>query len=162
MRIIIVQYEIEEAIRNYILNQIDIKEGQTINIEFKNTRGDDGATAEINISIPNAALVKTEEKPPLTPTAVTKVAAPDAQAIPPTPSPVKEAAIIASIITDNEPMKPIERTKPYDEGRVEPKDDKLGKSTIFGNNVASEKLEEIPAPSKSLFANLTKPVNPKE
>ena len=52
MRIILVQAEIELAIRAYVLTQIAVKEGQDISIDFKNTRGDDGTTAEINITSP--------------------------------------------------------------------------------------------------------------
>ena len=62
MRIILVQAEIELAIRAYVLTQIAVKEGQDISIDFKNTRGDDGTTAEINITSPTmtAAPAKTE------------------------------------------------------------------------------------------------------
>ena len=52
MKIILVQAEIELAIRAYVLTQIAVKEGQDISIDFKNTRGDDGTTAEINITSP--------------------------------------------------------------------------------------------------------------
>ena len=56
MRIILVQAEIELALRAYVLNQISVREGQEITIAFKNTRGDDGATAEIDISTPSANI----------------------------------------------------------------------------------------------------------
>ena len=56
MRIILVQAEIELAIREYVLGQLSIKEGQQINISFKNTRGDDGATAEIDINSPGQTV----------------------------------------------------------------------------------------------------------
>lgn len=49
MQITIVQVEIEEAIRNHILSLIDVKEGKRIDITLKATRGDEGATAIINI-----------------------------------------------------------------------------------------------------------------
>ena len=52
MRIILVQAEIELAIRAYVLGQIAVKDGQEISISFKNTRGEDGATAEIDINSP--------------------------------------------------------------------------------------------------------------
>ena len=42
MKIILVQAEIELAIRAYVLTQIAVKDGQDITIDFKNTRGDDG------------------------------------------------------------------------------------------------------------------------
>ena len=49
MRIIIVQAEIEEAIRNYIQKQVKIETGMRIDMELAATRGDDGFTAEIFI-----------------------------------------------------------------------------------------------------------------
>lgn len=50
MRIIITQAEIEEAIKTHVLKQITIANNQNVSVDFKNTRGEDGATAEINIS----------------------------------------------------------------------------------------------------------------
>ena len=50
MRITLVQAEIEAALRAYVFSQINVAEGQDITIDFKNTRGEDGATAEINIT----------------------------------------------------------------------------------------------------------------
>lgn len=52
MKIILVQAEIEAAITAYVLGQISVAEGHQITIDFKNTRGADGATAEIDISKP--------------------------------------------------------------------------------------------------------------
>lgn len=58
MRIIIVQAEIEAAIEQYVRNQVDIKEGQEISIDFKATRGEDGATADINIGPAKVEAIK--------------------------------------------------------------------------------------------------------
>ena len=60
MRIIIVQSEIEEAIKAYVLNQIAVREGQEVTIDFKATRGDDGMTAEVNIG----SVAGNEQKSP--------------------------------------------------------------------------------------------------
>jgi hypothetical protein len=49
VQIIIVQAEIEEAIRNHILSQIHVREGMDINIDLAATRGAAGFTATINI-----------------------------------------------------------------------------------------------------------------
>lgn len=49
MQITIVQSEIETAIRNYIGEQINVKEGMQIDIVLKATRGDEGQTAIIDI-----------------------------------------------------------------------------------------------------------------
>jgi hypothetical protein len=50
MKIQIVQTEIEAAIRNYISEQITIKEGMQIDIDIRSTRGDVGFTADIDIT----------------------------------------------------------------------------------------------------------------
>lgn len=50
MKITIVQSEIEEAIRQYIHNQIAVKEGHAITMDFTATRGEDGLIAAIDIS----------------------------------------------------------------------------------------------------------------
>lgn len=52
MQIIIVQSEIETAIRNHILAQINVREGMQINIDLSATRGADGFRATIDI-VPN-------------------------------------------------------------------------------------------------------------
>lgn len=52
MRIFLVQSEIEEAIRNFIGEQVSVAEGMAIGIKFAATRGEDGYTAEIDISKP--------------------------------------------------------------------------------------------------------------
>lgn len=49
MQIIIVQAEIEAAIRAHIEQQVSIKEGMEITIDLRSTRGDAGFTANIDI-----------------------------------------------------------------------------------------------------------------
>lgn len=56
MQIQLNQVEIETAIRNYVHEQINVREGMQINITLKATRGDDGQTAIIDI------VPKPEEK----------------------------------------------------------------------------------------------------
>ena len=50
MRITIVQDEIEEAVRDLILNRIQLKEDMQITVDLMATRGKDGITADIDIS----------------------------------------------------------------------------------------------------------------
>lgn len=50
MRITLVETEMKEAITSFIKNQLAIKDGQQINISFTAGRGDNGFTAEIDIS----------------------------------------------------------------------------------------------------------------
>jgi hypothetical protein len=49
MQIIIIQSEIEQAIRNHILAQINIKDGMRIDIDLSATRGAEGFKATIDI-----------------------------------------------------------------------------------------------------------------
>lgn len=49
MQIQLNQVEIETAIRNYVHEQINVREGMQIDITLKATRGDDGQTAIIDI-----------------------------------------------------------------------------------------------------------------
>lgn len=49
MQITLVQSEIEDALRAFVLNQIAIRDDQTINFEFKATRGEEGIVATLNI-----------------------------------------------------------------------------------------------------------------
>ena len=201
MRIIIVQAEIELAIRQYVLGQINIAEGQEITIDFKNTRGDDGATAEINIMkpVPNDApaqkpaqsAVQSRSPAPaktVAQTTASAVLAPAVAATAPIASETEQSADSASSTSEtqdqttatSEPAtaevlnqkeeEPVSgfpaKTPEYDAGREE---------AIAAAEAAAEKpvtkpsflntqpaADPAPAASgKSLFANLTKPVNPK-
>ena len=49
MQILLIQSEIEQAIRDYMNQQINIKEGSTLEIDLRSTRGTEGFTANIDI-----------------------------------------------------------------------------------------------------------------
>ena len=187
MRIILVQAEIELALRAYVLNQIAVKEGQDISITFKNTRGDDGATAEIDItnpSIPSGSPTTVGNEPQrstqpvkesVSPVQVTKTL--------PKPSTASPApAVEATAPISTEPEQSVEAasstTEPTAQAstevqNAEPKEedfkvpsflnrDKTAQTSVEEDApVTKPSAAEAPAPSKSLFANLTKPVNPK-
>ena len=169
MRIILVQAEIELALRAYVLNQISVREGQEITIAFKNTRGDDGATAEIDISTP---VAQTPAKVPSTPvkrtTSPAPVEAPVAASEPEveedtsdpsdgSPAPAVEADSDTTASEEEAPVQDASTTSEPEGGNQkeeEPVSQPEPTKGLFGQ-------DEAPAPSKSLFANLTKPVNPK-
>ena len=148
MRIILVQAEIELALRAYVLNQISVREGQEITIAFKNTRGDDGATAEIDISTPSANILA---KVPSTPLKRTTATAPVEAESDTTTS--EEATPVQDASTTSEADTAAETVNQKEEEPVT-------KPASFLKPTA-QPSDEAPAPSKSLFANLTKPVNPK-
>lgn len=186
MRIILVQAEIELALRAYVLNQISVREGQEITIAFKNTRGDDGATAEIDISTPSnipAKVPNTPVKRQAAPTPLTDLqtasqralqmalqasSEPEVEDDPSDPSdgspaPAVEAESDIPASEEAAPVQDASTTSETDAGNQkeeEPVADPVSKPASFLKPTA-QPSDEAPAPSKSLFANLTKPVNPK-
>ena len=179
MRIILVQAEIELALRAYVLNQISVREGQEITIAFKNTRGDDGATAEIDISTPSDTPIKVPSTPVKRQAAPTLLAAaqptsqtasePDVEedASDPSdgsPAPAVEAESDTTALGEEAPAQDASTISEADTAveTVNQKEGKLSPNpTSFLKEPAKADPDVAPAPSKSLFANLTKPVNPK-
>lgn len=180
MRIILVQAEIELALRAYVLNQISVREGQEITIAFKNTRGDDGATAEIDISTPSAHI---PAKVPSTPLKRTTAPAPTEshQEAPVTvsepemeeetsdpsdgsPAPAVEAESDTTVSEEATPVQDASTSSEADtaaETVNQKEEEPVSKPVSFLKEPAKADPDEAPAPSKSLFANLTKPVNSK-
>lgn len=171
MRIILVQAEIELALRAYVLNQISVREGQEINIAFKNTRGDDGATAEIDISTPSANIpAKVPSTPMKRTTATAPVEAPVAASEPEveehasdpfngSSAPAVEAESDTTASEEEAPVQDASTTSEPEGGNQKEKEP-VSKPASFLKPTA-DKANKTLAPSKSLFANLTKPVNPK-
>ena len=175
MRIILVQAEIELALRAYVLNQISVREGQEITIAFKNTRGDDGATAEIDISTPSDTVPPKVPSTPVKRTpSLTPVEAPVAASEPEveddtsdpsdgSPAPAVEAESDTTASEEAAPVQDAFTTSEADtaaETVNQKEEEPVSKPASFLKPTA-QSSDEAPAPSKSLFANLTKPVNPK-
>ena len=174
MRIILVQAEIEFALRAYVLNQISVREGQEITIAFKNTRGDDGATAEIDISTPSYTSIKVPSTPLKRTIAPAPVEAPVTASEPEvgedtsdpsdgSPAPAVEAESYTTASEEEAPVQDASTTSEADtaaETVNQKEEESVTKPTSFLKPTA-QPSDEAPAPSKSLFANLTKPVNPK-
>lgn len=159
VRIILVQTEIEAAIKSYVLGQIQLKEGQEVSIDFKNTRGDDGATAEINIGVAAGGSTKTSPLP-----------ATNAPKLPETPvkTPQATTPVQPAAETSKQPTAastaPVATQTAIDEAPVVTPTN--GTSVPVTANSATETAPAVganaPAGSgKSLFANLTKPDNSK-
>ena len=204
MKIILVQAEIELAIRAYVLTQIAVKEGQDISIDFKNTRGDDGTTAEINITSPSMTAPASNEQPVQKPAQTatsgrstapakqipaqtpTAALAPAAAAGEATGSASEKSADSASTTsaqqttepqvsetTETEveessgfpkPTVPFDADDPVDGGdtpdvaeTIQP----VSKPSFLKPAAAATEAAPAATSGKSLFANLTKPVNPK-
>lgn len=172
MRIILVQAEIELALRAYVLNQISVREGQEITIAFKNTRGDDGATAEIDISTPSDTPNKKRQAAP---TLLASAQPASQTAFEPdveedtsdpsdgSPAPAVEAESDTTASEEEAPVQDASTTSEADatdETGNQKEEEPVSKPASFLKPTA-QPSDEAPAPSKSLFANLTKPVNPK-
>ncbi|MFP3645218.1 hypothetical protein [Paraburkholderia sp. SIMBA_054] len=164
MQIIIVQAEIEAAIRNFINSQLNVKDGHRIDIQLSATRGEDGFKATIDI-VANDAV-------PAAPTPA------------PSPAPIKESksetAVTASHASVKAPPPPITNITPVTKKDLElqPEPDltageagnaSAGSATDAGATDAAPSssepvVAEQPAdgevkPTRSLFAGLKKPVN---
>ena len=175
MRIILVQAEIELALRAYVLNQISVREGQEITIAFKNTRGDDGATAEIDISTPNDNIpTKVPSIPLKRGIASAPVEAPVTASEPEvgedtsdpsdgSPAPAVEAESDTTASEEEAPVQDASTTSEADtaDKTVNQKEEETVSKPASFLKPTAQPSDEAPAPSKSLFANLTKPVNPK-
>ena len=83
MQIVLIQAEIEKAIRNYVNSIVKVAEGVDIVIDLKSTRGDTGFTANID----------------LVETGVERAAAPA-----PTPAPVPKAAAAKAITESSDDL----------------------------------------------------------
>lgn len=179
MRIILVQAEIELALRAYVLNQISVREGQEITIAFKNTRGDDGATAEIDISTPSdniptkvpsipgkraiaSAPTESHQEAPVT-ASEPEVEEDTSDPSDGSPAPAVEAESDTTTSEEEAPVQDASTTSEADtaaETVNQKEEEPVSKPASFLKPTA-QPSDEAPAPSKSLFSNLTKPVNPK-
>lgn len=90
MQIILIQAEIEVAIRNYVNSKVKIAAGQDIRIDLSASRGPEGFRA--NIDIVDALVPVEAYSPCATTTAAPKTAAVEDAGPAPTPTPKKKAA----------------------------------------------------------------------
>lgn len=176
MRIIIVQAEIEEAIKAHILNQIALKEGQEISIDFKATRGDDGATAEINITLPNEqkstqpvtqsrSTAQAVKIPAKTSSATVAPVVTAGEAIPSeTEKSVETASTTTAQTEELEPVEEVNEDPPLAEEPFSPPSFLKPKPDGNSDEAPVQKPQANNAgepATKSLFANLQRPVNTK-
>lgn len=63
MQVILTQPEIEAALTGYVNDLMSVREGMEIKVTFKATRGDDGATAIVDIVPAGSQSVETVEEP---------------------------------------------------------------------------------------------------
>lgn len=63
MQVILTQPEIEAALTGYVNDLMSVREGMEIKVTFKATRGDDGATAIVDIVPAGSQSVEVVEEP---------------------------------------------------------------------------------------------------
>ena len=148
LQITLNQAEIEQAIKNYVNDQVNIREGHDIAIDLKAGRGPEGFTATIDIVAPGAAKAPepiAASKPALTPKPRTERAVPQLDAG--VPETVQEAA---------EEAAPETATDAQTEGQTAQDDAAAADS---GDQEAAPATEGEGKKPQSLFANLSKPRN---
>lgn len=164
MQIIIIQTEIEEAIRNHILGQIAIKDDQRIDIDLRATRGSDGFQAVIDIVAESAPAraQSTDDKPE-----ETAVVVPPKPAVSTKPARVAKAtapkAIQATDVSDVLPDAPVEQ-EPDMSAEADAGEQPIAEEAPLEDgdqSVAEIAAEDTPPATKkpSLFANMKKPDN---
>lgn len=137
MQLILPQSELEQAIKNYVNDLMNVKDGTELSIDLKAGRGLDGFTATVDIIKAGTAMpAKT-----VVPAAVTPAPVPVAAPVKATPRPVAKE-------------EPVAEEKPAEDTSVANKSEQ--------QEAASEAKEETPAEApttvrRPLFGSLKKP-----
>jgi len=142
MQITIVQAEIELAIKQYILSQINVREGMEVDIEMKATRGETGYQAFITI------YPKTE-KPVAAPTPNVAVAS--------FPARVQAQSHALAPRTPAEVRSMMEQEA--EEVSEEPQGEDAAAEEVMPSPVAAAEMAAAAPQVKSLFKGLRKPSN---
>lgn len=173
MQIVLIQAEIEKAIRNYVNSIVKVAEGVDIVIDLKSTRGDTGFTA--NIDLVETGVERTAAPAP-TPTPAPKAAAAkantessdDLAAAAKKKSDPAAAAEQAALKKEQEPAQVREATAATNqatagepgEGGTEPPFEPDAKEEVQATTTAEPEASEQPAaPRKPLFGRTNAPLN---
>lgn len=158
MQIIIVQSEIETAIRNHILDQIHVKDGMQIDIVLRATRGDEGTTAVIDI-VPMKNTDASAAKQTSQPVALVKKES-KAELVAPA------ASTASMVVKGDQTQKEVSQESGESTGGAvvgeagTVQNASLGEAQVGGQPAQVEQIGgEVKAPARSLFAGMKKPVN---
>lgn len=153
MQVTLIQSEIEQALVNYINDQINVKPGMRITIELRATRGETGMQALVDIVPDNVVAAVVEAAPtvevPAQPAvrarpaivpkaAVTRVAPVTPQAVVANPEPTP----LVDLLVQDEPVEP----------ELEP-------VAVAPDEPVEPEVAAAPPKRSSIFAGLQKPVN---
>ena len=143
MQIILIQAEIEVAIRNYVNSKVKIAAGQDIRIDLSASRGPEGFRA--NIDIVDAEVPVEAYSPRAATTAAPKTAAVEADEPTPTPTPKKKAAPAQLEVEVEEPATSSSEKVVVDEPSAQEQE------------VAQEQKQEVTNVEESAEASTTEP-----
>ena len=158
MQIILIQAEIEVAIRNYVNSKVKIAAGQDIRIDLSASRGPEGFRA--NIDIVDAEVPVEAYSPRAATTAAPKTAAVEADEPTPAPTPKKKAAP-AQLEAEVEEPAATPATPPTEKVAVdEPSAQEQGQEVSNVEEPAeASTAEPTPAVRKPLFGKSLAPLN---
>ncbi len=163
MQIILIQAEIEVAIRNYVNSKVKIAAGQDIRIDLSASRGPEGFRA--NIDIVDAEVPVEAYSPRTATTAAPKTAAVEADEPTPAPTPKKKATPVQLEAEVEEPATlatlPIEvvvLTDPITPGQ-EPTQEQEQEVTNVEESAEASTTEPAPVVRKPLFGKSLAPLN---
>ena len=154
MQIILIQAEIEVAIRNYVNSKVKIAAGQDIRIDLSASRGPEGFRA--NIDIVDAEVPVEAYSPRAATTAAPKTAAVEADEPTPAPTPKKKAAPVQLEAEVEEPAAPPTEKVAVDEPSAQEQEQEV--SNVEEPAEAST-AEPTPAVRKPLFGKSLAPLN---
>lgn len=155
MQVTLTQAEIEQALKNFINDQINIKEGMEINIDIRATRGADGTTAVIDI-VPAGSSTQVAPAPVKAVKAETKPAAKEE-----TPKPEVKAEKAATVVAEAK-AEDTQVAAQTDTGAVAGSANAAGEQTAQAAEPvqeaqADDRAAAEAAPRQSLFSGLKKP-----
>ena len=162
MQIILIQAEIEVAIRNYVNSKVKIAAGQDIRIDLSASRGPEGFRA--NIDIVDAEVPVEAYSPRAATTAAPKTAAVEADEPTPAPTPKKKAAPAQLEAEVEEPAAPSTEKVAVDEPSaqeqgVAQEQEQVQVSANVEETTEASTTEPVPAVRKPLFGKSLAPLN---
>lgn len=151
MQIILVQTEVEQALRNYVASRLTLAVGTTFSIDLAATRGANGITATID-------LVEPGQTPPVAaPAPVGKLAGVKPETAPKAVEAVQTTQVASAAVATQE-----QATAPaadVAETAATPAAEETETATAAAPVEAAQTGEAAPAGTKSLFGNLGRPKN---
>lgn len=162
MQIILIQAEIEVAIRNYVNSKVKIAAGQDIRIDLSASRGPEGFRANIDIVDVDVPDVPVGAIPRTATPAAPKIAAVEADEPTPAPTPKKKAAPAQLEAEVEEPAAPPTEKVVVDEPSAQEQGVAQEQEQVPTNveeSAEASTTEPAPTVRKPLFGKSLTPLN---